>query len=306
MPKIDYRFDRAKAATQATKAMAVIDRAGLIDSVGTNRAYKTCLTHTAQWIKDNRLGDLRHLTRETALQYLTERSAGIAQKTLDQERQAIQAHLHATRVLEAKETLPVIKSQLQTTLEHRAYTPAQVALVAAAQNARNGLSTEIAYAAGLRAHELLTIRPIAEQPADVRRYADGSIKSLESKWQGRSEGVAYTVVGKGGLTREVRLPEPLASRLEAHRLTEPVRVQDRGVFYQQHYDIAGGQKWSNSFSAASNRALGWSTGAHGLRHSYAQERMTELQKVCPYEKALETVSQEMGHFRPDITTTYLR
>lgn len=306
MPKISYRFDRAKAETQATKAMAVIDRAGLIDSVGTNRAYKTCLTHTAQWIKDNKLGDLRHLTRDIALQYLSVRSADVAQKTLDQERQAIQAHLHATGVLAPKETLPVLKSQIQTTLEHRAYTPAQVELVAAAQNARNALSTEIAHAAGLRAHELLTIRPIAEQPADVRYYADGSVKSLDSKWEGRTAGVAYTVVGKGGLTREIRLPEPLATRLEAHRLAEPVRVQDRGVFYQQHYDIAGGQKWSNSFSAASNRALGWSTGAHGLRHSYAQERMTELQQVCPYEKALETVSQEMGHFRPDITTTYLR
>lgn len=306
MPKIDYRFDRAKASTQATKAMAVIDRAGLIDSVGTNRAYKTCLTHTAQWIKDNRLGDLRHLTRETALQYLTERSAGIAQKTLDQERQAIQAHLHATGVLAPKETLPVIKSEIETKLEHRAYTPDQVAMVAAAQNEKNGFATQLAYAAGLRAHELLTLRPLAEQPADVRRYSDGSVKSLDSKWQGRSEGVAYSVVGKGGLTREVRIPEALAERLEAHRLAEPVRVHDRGIFYQQHYDVAGGQRWSNSFSAASNRVLGWSTGAHGLRHSYAQERLAELSRICPYEIALETVSQEMGHFRPDITTTYLR
>ncbi|MDF5425801.1 site-specific integrase, partial [Vibrio parahaemolyticus] len=50
----------------------------------------------------------------------------------------------------------------------------------------------------------------------------------------------------------------------------------------------------------------WSTGAHGLRHSYAQERMSELQKNMTYEKALEVVSQEMGHFRPDITEVYLR
>lgn len=53
--------------------------------------------------------------------------------------------------------------------------------------------------------------------------------------------------------------------------------------------------------------MGRSTGAHGLRHSYAQERMTELQnRGLSRDAALETVSQEMGHFRPEITETYLR
>ena len=61
-----------------------------------------------------------------------------------------------------------------------------------------------------------------------------------------------------------------------------------------------------SVSAASERALGWSTGAHGLRHSYAQERMAELQASLSRDAALTTVSQEMGHFRPEITETYLR
>ena len=59
-------------------------------------------------------------------------------------------------------------------------------------------------------------------------------------------------------------------------------------------------------SAASERVLGWSTGAHGLRHSYAQERMAELQASLSRDAALTTVSQEMGHFRPEITETYLR
>lgn len=303
---VNYRYDKAKAETQAAKAMGVIDRAGLVVSVGTNRNYMQCLTQVAQWVKDNHLGDLRHLDIPTAAKYLEERSAEVGQKTLDQHRQAIQAHLHATGVLERGETLEVTKSQQETTLEHRAYTPEQVAAVAAAQNEKNAFSTELAYAAGLRAHELLTLRPIAEQPADVRHYEDGSVKSLETKWQGRDQGIAYSVVGKGGLTREVRLPADLAARLEERRLPEPRTVVDRNVRYEQHYDLAGGQKWSNSFSAASNRALGWSTGAHGLRHSYAQERMAELSKVCNFDKALETVSQEMGHFRPDITTTYLR
>ena len=39
---------------------------------------------------------------------------------------------------------------------------------------------------------------------------------------------------------------------------------------------------------------------------FDQERMNELQYSLNRESALETVSQEMGHFRPEITETYLR
>ena len=106
--------------------------------------------------------------------------------------------------------------------------------------------------------------------------------------------------------REVLIPSHLAERLEQRRLSEPVQINDRGIYYQSHYEISGGNRWSSSFSTASNRALNWSAGAHGARHSYAQERMSELQKELSYRDALEVVSQEMGHFRPEITETYLR
>ena len=60
-----------------------------------------------------------------------------------------------------------------------------------------------------------------------------------------------------------------------------------------------------SFSKTSSHVLGWSRGGHGLRHTYAQERMKEITKI-EYERALKIVSQEMGHFRPNITLIYLR
>lgn len=90
------------------------------------------------------------------------------------------------------------------------------------------------------------------------------------------------------------------------RLDEPRNVRDRGVNYRQHYDLGGGQPWSKSFGAASRASLGWSKGAHALRHGYAQARMATLQRYCSFEKALQVVSQELGHFRPEITLTYLR
>lgn len=49
-------------------------------------------------------------------------------------------------------------------------------------------------------------------------------------------------------------------------------------------------------------------GTHGLRWTYAQDRMAELQSVHnkTYEEALLIVSKELGHERPDVTEHYLR
>ncbi len=269
-------------------------------SVGTVRNYEQALTRVAEYARDQRLDGLRSLTPEQAMRYLEARGQTVGQKTLDMERQAIQAMMHhLTGQLALHERLPVVKAAIPQKLSGRAYTPLQARMIAQAQTPPHALATQIAYHAGLRAHELLTLRPLAERPPDDR-------PALSSKWAGR-EGVPYTVEGKGGLVREVRIPPDLAQQLESQRLAAPCLVTDRGIHYQQHYALAGGQRWSNAFSAAAKRALGWSEGAHGLRHSYAQERLQELQRQgLKWEHALETVSQEMGHFRPQITEVYLR
>ena len=124
------------------------------------------------------------------------------------------------------------------------------------------------------------------------------------KFAGR-DGVVYTVIGKGGLVREVLLPHALAERLETRRLDASERVVDRGVRYLQRYDIGGGHAFSASFSRASIEVLGKSRGAHGMRHRYAQERMRELMHHAERRLALAIVSEEMGHLRASITTLYL-
>lgn len=276
-------------------------RDGILKSVGTVRNYQAALTRVAEWIRAERLPvGLQSLTSQQARQYLDMRSQSVGQSALNLERQAIQAMFqHLTHELAVGHTLPVVKSELDQATRSRAYKREQVALVALVQQQRNALATEIAYAAGLRAHELLTLRRADERIADPR-------PARTEKFQGRT-GLFYTVQGKGGLVRQVVIPLALAERLERLSLDKPRRVTDRGVHYQQYYDLAGGHRWSTSYSAASTRALGWSAGAHGLRHSYAQQRMAELQ-LAGLERviALETVSQELGHFRPDITEVYLR
>lgn len=290
----------ASASKQAGSVMKAL-QGDTLQSVGTVRNYEQALTRVAEWAKSERIeGGLRGMDTAQAVAYLEQRGQEIGQKTLDMERQAMQAMFaHVTGQIEPGDKLPVIRSEQQQALNSRAYSAEQVQLVANAQTERNALATEIAHAAGLRAHELLTLAPSSERAPDER-------PALDTKWQGR-EGQFYTVEGKGGLTREVLIPSPLAERLEALRLDTPAKIDDRGVNYETRYNIQGGQRWSASFSAASSRALGWSEGAHGVRHSYAQERMSELQHSgLSREAALETVSQEMGHFRPEITETYLR
>lgn len=265
---------------------------GKIHSVGTARGYQQALKGFAKYLQQSRLGGLQNATPETAIRYLAERADVVTQKTLDLDRQAIQMHLG--------ERLEVVKSARETILSTRSYTPSQVQRIAAAQSQRNGLATRIAYSAGLRAHELLTMRREDERNPSSHREWSGT------RFVGR-EGVMYTVEGKGGLVRQVLLDRDLAAKLETRRLVVPSQMVDRGVRYTQLYDLAGGRSWSQSFSSASSRILGFSNGAHGLRHSYAQERMDELQRYgLSYDRAKATVAQEVGHFYKDTTEAYLR
>jgi integrase len=265
---------------------------GRIHSLGTARGYEQALKGFADYLRQHRLGDLRSASEEEARHYLAERSQVVGQKTLDLDRQAIQMHLG--------QKLEIVCSSKESTLSTRSYTPAQVERIANAQSEANSLATRLAYHAGLRAHELLTLRPATE------RSASGHRRWSAERFTGR-DGDRYTVVGKGGLVREVVLSRELATDLETRRLEEPRLVIDRGVHYSQHYDIGGGRAWSQSFSAASKRELAFSNGGHGLRHSYAQERMAELQQQgMRYDQAKATVAQEVGHFDKDTTEAYLR
>lgn len=196
--------------------------------------------------------------------------------------------------------LEVVKSDLKTHLSTRSYTRIQVERIATAQAEHNSLATQLAYIAGLRAHELLTLQPATERQASTHREWSAG------RFSGRA-GQRYTVAGKGGLVREVLLPHQLAAYLEAKRLADPQPVIDRGVQYTQLYNIGGGRAWSQSFTSASKRELGFSNGGHGLRHSYAQERMEELQRSgMHYDAAKATLAQELGHFDKETTEAYLR
>jgi len=193
-------------------------------------------------------------------------------------------------------------------IEGRAYTRDQIQEIASHQSVAHGLMTEIAHAAGLRASEINTLRPADEFPATISESRTHQL--VETRWAGR-EGIPYTVTGKGGLEREVLIPHNLSDRLEAFRLDESraihsIRGED-GREFEQHYDLPSGEQWSKDFTEKSNELFGWSHGAHGLRHSFARERVQELQQQgFTWDQSRLAVSQELGHFRMSETNTYLR
>ena len=275
----------------------------LIHSISTANSYRSALTTFCRWIQENQLGNLIQVNVKTCSSFLEERAGQVGQKTLDRDRQAIQYLLGRTTRM--KILLPRIKSTYSggrhLAKQSRAYTRDQVEYICSNLSRRSALATRIAYAAGLRGHELYSLKRRSERAPSAHR------KWSKDRFLGRA-GVVYTVKGKGGLgARGDSFQLQLAKELELRRLPEPVTLRNRGINHQQHYDITAGQSFSHIFTKASVKHLGWSTGAHGLRHGYAQVRMDELHtgKFTRQER-MEIVSQELGHFRPDIVKAYLR
>lgn len=292
----------AKSEKQAASVIKEMQGKGnVIESVGTARNYEQALKTCCDYMKEFKLGGLRNLTPSQANQYLEIRAQECSQRTLNMDRQAIQCMMqHVSGQLSTSEKLTVVESQKETIENSRAYTPEQVNAIIQHQTEQHALSTQLCHEAGLRAHELFTLRPSGEVTPSPREVHPDKFTQLPNQTQ------TYTVTGKGGLIREVQIPSHLVDKLEERRLEIPQRISDRGVNYESHYDIAGGHKFSDAFSKASSRALGYSNGAHGLRHSYAQDRYEQLANHFERIDVMTIISQELGHFRPDITEVYLR
>jgi integrase len=263
-----------------------------IRSIGTERNYRGCIREYLRWRLHQRL-DMRGPHWRVELEaYLQDQAEVLSQKALDQHRQALQIVF----AVQLKNYLSIRVS----TLRGKDLTPDQVAKLLSVQSERVALSTLICLDGGLRASELLTLQPIAQQARSPQRSWRDDLFSH------RSPSRTYSVWGKGGLRRVVALALPIADRLDQLRLEEAIQVIDREIYRRVHYNLIGGQSFSQSFSASATKALGVSVGAHALRHCWAKNRYAQLIRAGKASKdALEIVSQESGHFRPSITLTYL-
>ena len=170
----------------------------LIHSISTANSYRSALTTFCRWIQENQLGNLIQVNVKTCSSFLEERAGQVGQKTLDRDRQAIQYLLGRTTRM--KILLPRIKSTYSggrhLAKQSRAYTRDQVEFICSNLSRRSALATRIAYAAGLRGHELYSLKRRSERAPSAHR------KWSKDRFFGRA-GVVYTVKGKGGLVREV-------------------------------------------------------------------------------------------------------
>ena len=268
---------------------------GVVTSVLTEKAHVSALTKFAQWLLDLKGKHLKNANRQEAIDYLEERALTRRQSTVDLDRQAVNMHLGFDGPLD------FVAAKIATVEKDRAYTQQQIELLVAEAEADLALSILIASDAGLRGMELITLSTPATMAPSVRA------KWSVDRFTGREGDVRFVVHGKGGLRREVRLTPELSKLVMALLRRQPVRLSHRGAHLTSCFDICGGHKFAVEFSKLSLRVLGFTHGAHGLRHSFAQRRRTEL--LCAgfsVKEMLLILSQELGHFHTQNTLTYLR
>ena len=246
----------------------------------------------------------RDVSVDDWVKWLNRRSQAVTSAVYRRDLHVVKLLLVSTRRASLIEWLPIEfpeASRGRLANEPRYYSAAQWRAIAAHQTPLHAFTTFLIGRTGMRAQGPLTLRePGIRAPSISRNWRS-------DRFIGLSDFERWTVKEKNGLIREIAVPADLAKMLRQLRLQRPVIVTDRGVNFETHFPVSGGRKWSESFSSASVRALGWSLGGHGLRHSYAESRIETLQSCGKaFDTAREIVSQELGHFRASVTNSYLR
>src|SRR5262249_38641662 len=152
------------------------------------------------------------------------------------------------------------------------------------------LATQIIVESGCRTQDLASMCLASECPLKKARLT----KLHTDRFAGREDWVKVSFIGKGGHEYMSTISPALAKRIEAFRLYEhrPFRERNQeNVVTQQYYDIPAGRRLSLIWTAASKHTFGFSRGIHGLRHTFAQERVKAMQKLnMTWDKILECVS----------------
>lgn len=291
--KLCIKYEAVKMTVKNTTLGVSRKDAGewAIVSLGTARTFCQTYVNFLKWCDGQEIAP-RSATHQDGKNYLITRTLDLCQATLNRERIALQHHFK--KRFKCYVSLVPLKKKMP---RRYAYGEAIQILMRAGKSL--GISILISLMAGVRACELLTIAPVEDQPESVRPWLAERFLYLQGCR-------AYTVKGKGGLVRTVMLPLWLSVALETCRLPTCVRKTDRGIYRESRYDIPGGKNFSNQFSKIAKKVLGFSRGAHGLRGTYAQIRLTTLVKLSvPFEKARLIVAQELGHFSPANLRYYL-
>jgi hypothetical protein len=248
-------------------------------SIKSTENLRSVTTQYVNFVKENYDGKVAgNLNNDTAKHFMDTKSAQVSGGTLnsyistmgkvaDNLNQLGVNNISRDNITDYRKELKENGTELKNEHTNRAYENAERIVNEVNNNSSYGLSAQLQYEAGLR--------------------ADDATNS--SKWSVNPDGSLHVSGSKNGLNYDTRpLSDDLREKVE-------LAIQNN---YKADYD---------AYREAIKEATGEDyTGTHGLRYSYAQERMAELQESgTDYNEALSQTSLEMGHSREEITGHYL-
>jgi integrase len=294
------KYIAARANRGKSKASGAILR-----SDRTVQRYQGDLGRAAESIQQQHgVSKLKDITQAQAQAYIDQRlREKICIRTLQGYAKALQLlPLVEKLTLPSRGTDPKDKPK-----EGRAYTLEQIKEVQKnLPSLAAKLATQVIVESGCRSQDLASMRLEVERPIKNARLT----KLHPDRFAAREDWVKVSFIGKGGHEYTSTISPELAKEIAAFRLYEARDFRERkqeNVVTKQYYDIPAGWRLSLIWTAASKRTFGFSRGIHGLRHTFAQERVRAMQVLnMTWDKILECVSQQMGHYRAEQVRVYLR
>jgi len=256
-------------------------------SFATREQYTNVGIELLQYAKENfNIKDAARLTNEAVNSFLESKIAqGVARNTFDKYSSAVEKFVVGLNKFQQEHNLPQIsidisesrqmaKEVLERNTQSRAYENPQKLI----ENIKNNVFRVIAEAqlnGGFRISEL-------NHMSLANFKGDNTYEVLQ---------------GKGGLNREVELPQDVYNKL-LELANKPNLPNNKFAFDMNQYRL--------ELKAAAERSGQNYSGSHGLRWNFAQSKYLELSARFGEVRALQMVSNLLGHSRSDITKHYLK
>jgi len=256
-------------------------------SFATREQYTNVGIELLRYAKENfNIKDASKLNNEIVNSFLENKIAsGVARSTFDKYASAVEKFVTALNKFQEQHNLPTIsidttqvkeeaKEVLERNTQSRAYENPQALI--------NNIKDN-------------TFKVIAEaQLSGGFRISELNHMSLQN-FLGNS--TFLVISGKGGLDREIQLPKNIYDKL-LELAKQPNTTNNKFAFDMNQY--------RNELKLAAQASQQAYTGSHGLRWNFAQNSYIELSAKYGEVRALQMVSNLLGHSRSDITKHYLK
>ena len=285
------RADGAKTWHDIGKSIGVHSYATLDD-------YRAIARQCMSFCKENfGLKDIEKLNGEYVAEFLNAKlESGLAKSSLQKYSAALEklevalnryAEQHNTgKEYQFDEAIKEVREAVYATRESQdssRYIENVQEKIGKIENQAHQLAAKMQYEGGARRDEI--------GAGKYNQLTEKNLQGIKTDPKTGKEVGTVSVQGKGGKIREIHVSPETYRQLEQY-------IQKHEQFKINYH------AYRNELKSAIGPEY---TGTHGLRWAYAQDRFQELQASGrSFEQALQDVSVELGHNRPDITEHYLR